>query len=207
MGDSSGGDAGPSGIKNLKELLQKSKKEYKESNPTDKRWPCPFCPIKEKTLIRCKIHVKNEHPTIYNANEEEFSQFYEQTTQDSSINIDLNEFLKLVSEDNLTENVSRNDCTVNFDEDDNLKKCIHCPPELAHKSYRGIRGLKIHHCKMHKEIEFLYHDDNTIITPTSIQYIERKIGQLNKDIKIIKRIPKGARITAAIELAKIIDPC
>lgn len=72
MGDSSG-SKGCSNIKNLKTLLAETKKKFNELHPDDKRWPCPFCLSKNRTLIQCRIHIMNEHANIYYMNEEEFS--------------------------------------------------------------------------------------------------------------------------------------
>lgn len=58
MEDSSGGSPGPAGIKNLKELLQKTKDKFETTHPEDKRWPCPFCLNKER-------HVPNVTYTYY----------------------------------------------------------------------------------------------------------------------------------------------
>lgn len=68
--------AGPSRIKDLKDLLQETKEQYDLLNPrlnqNDKRWPCPFCLTKSKNLIECTIHIKNDHPLTYKINKQEF---------------------------------------------------------------------------------------------------------------------------------------
>lgn len=63
MEENSENDANPSGINSLKELLQETKSKC--SNENKKRWPYPFCLEKNKSLIQCTIHIKNDHPAIY----------------------------------------------------------------------------------------------------------------------------------------------
>lgn len=148
MGDDSAGE-GPSNIRNLKFLIEDAKYKFNKTNINDDRWPCPFCITISKTKIQCRIHIKNDHPMIYNTNEVEFSQLT-QTCLEATLNQsevengpnDLNEFLKLVSEG---ENNSSQDIRQHSQREENLKKCIHCPANLSHKTYKGVRGLKIHH--------------------------------------------------------------
>lgn len=71
MGDASPGE-GTSNIRNLKTLIQDTKEKFNKINTNDKRWPCSFCIMIENTKIKCLIHVKNDHPNIYDANEEVF---------------------------------------------------------------------------------------------------------------------------------------
>lgn len=61
MGGWSGGKPSCSGLSNLKELLQNTRDEYQKFNPNFKQWPCPFCIIKSKTLIQCRIHIFKDH--------------------------------------------------------------------------------------------------------------------------------------------------
>lgn len=206
MGDCSPGE-GTSGVRNLKFLIQDTKDKFAQSNKNDNRWPCPFCIAITETKIKCRIHIKRDHPSIYNMNEEELSQLSqmeEGNSNDVSGPKDLKEFLRLVEED-----ISQNSNENSQDEDDgsNLKKCSHCPPKLSHKTYKGFRGLKIHHFKMHKDVEFTCFDNQSSTVDVSINQIEDRLGLLNTNTKIIKRIPKGARMSAGYELAKLIDEC
>lgn len=61
MGLSSQGQQGSSGLNNLKELIQKLKKEYQNVTPNYKKWPCPFCIHHSKTLIQCRVHILRDH--------------------------------------------------------------------------------------------------------------------------------------------------
>lgn len=211
MGKSTPGEGG-SYIRNLKFVIEDTKNKFDRLNENDTRWPCPFCIVICPTKIKCRIHIKRDHPSIYNANEEEFSQV-SQSAEENSSNIsgprDLHEFLRLVEENENSMKFSQgsNENAENQDDESNLKKCSHCPPKLSHKTYKGVRGLKIHHFKMHKDVDFTYFDGQSNSTNVSIDDIESKIGFLNTHTKVIKRIPKGARISAGYELAKIIDEC
>lgn len=184
MGDSSTGEGG-SNIRNLTSIIQATKDKFNQLHINDKRWPCPFCIIISKTKIRCRIHIKRDHPILYNRNEEEFSQLTQvETTPEENL---LDNLIDYSDNPNSAKDAQSSQC------DDNLKKCIHCPPNLAYKLYRGVRGLKIHHFKMHKDKVFSFFDNDSNADDVSIDYIENKIGHLNKN----KRIPKEARTSAA----------
>lgn len=197
MGDDSTGE-GTSNIRNLKFLIDEAKSNFNKINVNDDRWPCPFCIIISKTKIQCRIHIKTDHPNIYNANEVLFSQLTQTDSENSNdqsksenVPTDLSQFLKLVSEEtNSTDEASFKDSH----REENLKKCIHCPPNLSYKTYKGVRGLKIHHSIKHKDIEFSYFEDGD--NAVNIESITKKLSYLNKHVKIIKRIPKGARVAA-----------
>src|ERR1700744_638876 len=64
MGDSSDGTPGSSGLQDMKNLLQRTKNQYILIHSNDKRWPCPFCLHKAKTLFQCKLHIRNDHPNL-----------------------------------------------------------------------------------------------------------------------------------------------
>lgn len=58
---------------------------------------------------------------------------------------------------------------------------------------------------MHKDVEYSCFDHNPDEDSTTIDFIESKIGTLNKNVKIIKWIPQGARFTAANELPNVVE--
>lgn len=58
MNESSQGTAGPSGINNLKVLIENVKKKYEKVFTNDGRWPCPFCLMKSKSYFQCRVHIK-----------------------------------------------------------------------------------------------------------------------------------------------------
>ena len=133
-----------------------------------------------RTKIKCRIHIKRDHPNIYNANEAQFSQLSQTFSENFNSETencpkDLNEFLKLVTDDR---NGSVEASTQDSQREENLKKCIHCPLELSDKTYKGVRGLKIHHNKMHKDIEFSYFENGDNVDNITIESIEENI--LNK---------------------------
>lgn len=76
--------------------------------------------------------------------------------------------------------------------------------------FHGNRGLKIHHCRKHKDIPFIENNstnESTHNDDVSTANIESILAHYNRKIRIIKRIPKSARITAAYELARLMDIC
>lgn len=95
-----------------------------------------------------------------------------------------------------------------LDNADNLKKCPHCPNN-SRKLYNGNRGLKIHHSRKHKNITFVENNysHNSMCNNVSIANIESILAHFNRNIRVIKRIPKSARITGAYELARLMDIC
>lgn len=194
MGDDSAGE-GPSNIRNLKTLIKEAKCKFNDMNVNDNRWPCPFCFSKSKTEIQCRIHIKNEHPSIYNLNEAQLFQLTQVDSQTHSEEIhnesnengpnDLNDLLKIISEEEVTPSKNKDQYT---HREENLKNCMHCPPNLSQKTYKGIRGLKAHHSKKHKEIEFSYFEGGIDIDNITIDSIVNKLSILSMNVKIIKRI-------------------
>lgn len=110
---------------------------------------------------------------------------------------------KLLSK-NLRKSQSQNK-SLHSERDLNLKKCPHCPSN-SKKLYEGNRGLKIHHGLKHKDKVFS--EDNSVSNEeVSVEYVESVLAHLNKNTKVIKRIPKSARNAAVSELGKLIDIC
>lgn len=110
-----GGTPGPTRIKTMTGVLQKTKNEYNSIHPNDKRWPCPFCLNKERTLIQCKVHIRKDHPNLIN--EQEMSSEYEKFVEMNSIPSkesnsatpkDLRDFLNLLNETNSKNYQDRN---------------------------------------------------------------------------------------------------
>lgn len=142
MGDASGGTPGCSHANDLKLLLEETKHKFSSMNPHNKCWPCPFCFNKEKSMLRCIMHVKKEHPNLANSTVNDLlSQNVDLSTDDSTdknnqnIN-DLSEFLKLVNND-VTDNVQSSTERENetnsmqFEDmlsgdDDDYFNCPHC---------------------------------------------------------------------------------
>lgn len=63
MGISSKSKEGNSGLKDLKDLILRTKLEYQKITPEFDQWPCPFCFHHSKTLLQCRIHISREHPS------------------------------------------------------------------------------------------------------------------------------------------------
>lgn len=166
MGDSSGGTPGPSGLQDLKELLKKTKDKYNLFHPDDKRWPCPFCLEKPKSLFQCKFHIKKDHPSIARNNVEGFI-FQEEENQSISCsqvsrNItppDLTDFLQLINDAtpnaqvNNT-NTSKTEVSSDFfslnEYEDDDEEVFYCPYDCkTKKPFQQLRGLNIHIGRMH----------------------------------------------------------
>lgn len=128
------GGQGGSGITILRDLIIIQRKHYQETKPNDKRWPCPFCLLKSKTNLQCIIHIKKEHPNIFCADKKLLAEFA---------------YL-----DKIKTSTEGNDCTNESNsQNQNLKKCAFCPPDLSHKLFAGDKGLKIHYSRKHKDID------------------------------------------------------
>lgn len=84
--------------------------------------------------------------------------------------------------------------------------CPHCPPSLANKLYKLPNGLKIHCKKIHPEVTLSNIFDNDASTIT-IDSIAEKLTFMKKNLNVLKRIPKGARLLAAHNLSDVIDTC
>lgn len=143
MGDASGGAPGPSGINDMKNLLEKIKEKYNFLHPNDNRWPCPFCLCKEKTIIQCKIHIRNDHPNLMKIDERYLLSQFEQDLVDNSIvnednkdNItptDLNDFLKLI-EDSIQTNQENDSFNLDYDDDED-EEVFYCPYDCKNKNH------------------------------------------------------------------------
>ncbi|KAJ6636200.1 hypothetical protein Bhyg_14788 [Pseudolycoriella hygida] len=130
-----------SGINNMTDLLEKTKVKYNSIHPDDKRWPCPFCLSKEKTLFQCKVHKKKDHPNLMRINEREILSQYENSFENNSSqskeseNIstkDLKDFLELLNETN----VEDQDNSPNTDEN-NLAKYSFVIIRIGEKNTKG----------------------------------------------------------------------
>lgn len=84
--------------------------------------------------------------------------------------------------------------------------CPYCPAKKSKKKYKLPHGLRIHCAKIHadKSSPDIVNNDESEIT---IESVIDKIVYMKKNVKILKRIPKGARVVAAHNLSKIIDKC
>ena len=71
------------------------------------------------------------------------------------------------------------------------------------KSFKGLKGLKIHWTRAHPN-EPLEHSDPI---NNSTNSFEAKLASCKINIKILRRIPKGARCCAADKLNQVIDRC
>lgn len=104
MGDSSGGTPGTSGLSNLTGLLEKTRNKFLLLNPNDKRWPCPFCFYKGKSLFQCKLHIKREHPNLMTTDSQTLLSQYECTISDDSITVNDSTNLSTMSIEEKTKN-------------------------------------------------------------------------------------------------------
>ncbi|XP_072937101.1 uncharacterized protein [Epargyreus clarus] len=81
----------------------------------------------------------------------------------------------------------------------NLLKCQLCSQP---RYFKGNRGLRVHFGKAHKNVE---HVESTEITQTeaSSDFV-KTLGRLKGSIPVVKRIPRGSRVTVATTLNTII---
>lgn len=172
---------------------------------------CDFVGKNEKGL---KIHWNKKHSSeSYTKNESNDNQstILEETPQENTPK-DLNEFLNLIDEDQQTgglngsERVLQIECTSDKSTDQShyRAKCPFCDEDST-KTYQMPNGLKIHCRRMHKD-ENLEDFLSRSMTSHSENFAS-VISNLKQSCKIIKRIPKGARIMVATQYSKSIDKC
>ena len=145
MRDSYEGTPGTSGINNLNDLLQKTKIKYNLIHHNDKRWPCPFCLNKERTLFQCKVHIRKDHANLMN---EQFNHFAlddsaSNNESDNTTPKDLTDFLHLINDtssedhgpnENDLKNIDSNEANsrhtntldLNYSEDED-EETFYCP--------------------------------------------------------------------------------
>lgn len=91
-----------------------------------------------------------------------------------------------------------------------MQPCPHCGIEFSNKLYKMPTGLKIHCTRKHPQIVNESINENIEKKNSGTMTIAKIIIDLanyKKNIKILKRIPKGARTLAAHSLSKEIDEC
>jgi hypothetical protein len=89
--------------------------------------------------------------------------------------------------------------------------------QICNKSFQSSRGLNIHTTKVHRR--FLSQDDlplnnNPLPLPSSLPAanipatpFHLHLSHLKKNVSVVKRIPRGARISVAAHLSQLIDNC
>lgn len=82
-----------------------------------------------------------------------------------------------------------------------LIACHLCPANNR-KKFKGQRGLKIHISKRHQTTQSV--PEATSETPKHFAEI---LSNMKAKIRVLKRIPKGARFQAANRLSTLIDEC
>ncbi len=142
-------------------------------------------------LIEFLKLVENDYP--------EFNERAENVTNDKTKNTEKLGFVSEGYEFMKSNGKEHNDETL-------TGSCPYCPPELSKKLYKLPNGLKIHCTKMHpeKSSPSIVNNDESEIT---IESVIDKLVYMKKNVKVLKRIPKGARVVAAYNLSKIIDKC
>lgn len=222
MGDSSGGaPPGPSGLNNVKDLLQKTKKQYNLIHP-DKRWPCPFCLHIAKTLFQCQIHIRIDHANLAKGNTQNFLSQYDKADNSSTsakqnlnnvIPPDLTEFLQLINDATCNEPVynasaSQTASSTNIfnlvDDDVDDEETFYCPYDCKiKKPFRSLRGLNIHIGKMHPgkkkikrdEIQYEYVSN----AEDDLTDFGQKLAFLRGTTATLRRCPKGARFSCCAD--------
>lgn len=226
MGDSSDGTpSGPSGLHDVKDLLQRTKNQYILIHPNDKRWPCPFCLYKGKTLFQCKLHIRTDHPNLG----QDLTQYDALNPTNSNINnllsqnADFSTNNSINKKNQTSDDLSHNNDNMNkvpFDtnsmqfedmlngDDDDYFYCPHCEER---KGFLSIRNVNIHIGKKHKgkkkmKIEDLEVGDYEFnaIDPTDFGH---RLAFHRKSIPTLRRCPKGARQDLANCLTNVINLC
>jgi hypothetical protein len=77
-------------------------------------------------------------------------------------------------------------------------KCEICPNS---RNFVNAHGLKIHNSRCHKE-SFV-----NISPVEKCKSFQKKIATLKSNVPVLKRIPKGARISVANQLSSVINAC
>uniref|UniRef100_A0A8D8WSG0 Reverse transcriptase domain-containing protein n=1 Tax=Cacopsylla melanoneura TaxID=428564 RepID=A0A8D8WSG0_9HEMI len=104
-------------------------------------------------------------------------------------------------------------------------RCSRCPPEKA-KLYKGKKGLRIHYGHAHRDFlsdlncdrtsaseTFVAHlfdsvpSTSSVFVQTDLDLLSKNLTNLKKNVKIIKRIPKGVRMLVASQLSSVIQSC
>ncbi|PSN49584.1 hypothetical protein C0J52_09731, partial [Blattella germanica] len=88
-----------------------------------------------------------------------------------------------------------------LEEPNTFVSCPHCP-QGDNRIFRGARGLRIHHARVHSDI-----CDSTKVMPASCANLSDSPLQLKKTVRVLHRIPKGARSSAADRLQSLINIC
>lgn len=211
MGDTSGGEPGPSGLNDLRNLLKKTKEKYQLLHPKDKRWPCPFCLNKEKTLIKCRIHIMKDHQIFTQNNPNIFSESVSQSqskTEDENENKsqnsttkDLRDFLNMINDEaNKNPDLNLEDST-----NSTIILCSQCGFRA-----KNNRGLKIHlHSCRKKNLSNNFQKDDSSENKSQQNFVDLidELIYYRSRKRIIKRIPKGARKIVCEELTKTILEC
>lgn len=229
MGDSSGGTPGPSGLNDLRDLLQRTKDRYEMIHSNKKLWPCPFCLHKAKSLFQCQMHVRSDHQNLARDTQNFVSQSDETCDSLSSENrdrddvtpIDLTEFLQLINDATCDDsakdkkdnsNVSQAEGSTNFfnfNEEDYEEETFLCPYDCNNKKpFNSLRGLNIHIGRMHKgkkkikrnEIQYEY----VCNINDDFSDFGQKLSFYRSTTATLRRCPKGARQDLAVALTNVI---
>lgn len=183
--------------------------EYDDIVLNKKKWTCPMsqCIPKSpsqnfglKSIQDNQLHQSNKcsecHFVAKNAKGLKIHSHVHKKTASNSVQ--MSQTLESASEkgqSNENETVS-----LNNGENCDLIPCLICNDG---KLYKKIGGLKIHCTRRHKndDYEFMFSQCDAFDTKS----FEEKISKLKQNVRILKRIPKGARINAAYKLAEVMN--
>lgn len=117
-------------------------------------------------------------------------------SQNDDVLHDLNEFLKMEKESGNPVQNSQKDINDIF--------CPRCTNK--DKICRGSRGLKIHYAHAHREFlpDLSEKSENSSLDMTEFS---KKLSLYKQSIRVLKRVPKGARIMAAKKLESLVTKC
>jgi hypothetical protein len=85
--------------------------------------------------------------------------------------------------------------------------CPHCPSDLLHKTYKGEKGLRRHIKAAHKDILQSTQQESQLesqLSPNSDDIFHITLSKARRNIKLLRQIPKRARMFAADKWANLI---
>lgn len=155
----------------------------------------PFCLHKAKTLIQCKIHIRQDHKIISNKDVHDTLQlqicdFDESERNNNFSQDDLKELLKMIE-------TNSDDSQSMIGSYSNETKCTRCG-----FTAKNNRGLKIHLHTCNKRSQTTQN-----VQQSSNETLIERLMSLRSQRRIMNRIPKGARKTICEEYTKTIFKC
>lgn len=152
------------------------------TNESDQSTKCAQCNFIAKNVKGLKIH----------------SRIHKKTNSDADQSIKVSTNIRTTDNDSSNRNESTDRTSRVEEGNDDLIPCLLCNDG---KLFKKNGGLRIHCTRRHKnqDCEFMFEQSNNFDS----KLFEDKISRLEQNVRVIKRIPKGARIIAAYKLTEI----